>query len=289
MGDAGDDRRPDGVHRASRPGALAAEGSRLRARARPARRDRSTSWPRGSVELVLEVDGDERLRGSGQTDWDAALALAAENTVVRTGDVLAGPAVGHADGIRPGAEAAAPCRPDRLARMHGGRAVNGAAVAWLTLAPVKGLALRAVTETMLDRTGARGDRLFHLIDEGGRLVNRKQAPLAGGRRSGELRRGAPDSSLSRRQRARRPGRGRREGHDLVLRQAGRRPSRRGPFAAGLSDWTGKAVRLVRVAAGAAHDRGPAACRLAPLASPRSSGSRTPQASRTPSIRDDSGC
>jgi len=53
--------------------------------------------------------------------------------------------------------------------------MSGAAVAWLTLAPVKGLALRAVTETMLDTTGARGDRLFHLLDEGGRLVNRKQA------------------------------------------------------------------------------------------------------------------
>jgi hypothetical protein len=55
-------------------------------------------------ELTLEVDGHERVRGSGQTDWDAALALAAENTVVRTGDVLAGPAIGRADGVRPGAK-----------------------------------------------------------------------------------------------------------------------------------------------------------------------------------------
>ncbi len=56
------------------------------------------------VELTLEVDGRERLRGSGRADWDAALALAAENTVVRTGDVLAGPAIGHADGVPPGSE-----------------------------------------------------------------------------------------------------------------------------------------------------------------------------------------
>ncbi len=126
----------------------------------------------------------ERLRGSGQIDWEAALALAAENTCVRTGDVLAGPAIGRVDGIRPGAELRAPCRPDRLARLHGGRAMSDATVAWLTLAPVKGLRFATVTETMLDATGARGDRLFHLIDEGGRLVNRKQRPLAGGRRSG---------------------------------------------------------------------------------------------------------
>ena len=51
-----------------------------------------------------------------------------------------------------------------------------ASVAWLTVAPIKGLAVRSVTETMLDLTGAADDRLFHLIDEDGRLVNRKQAP-----------------------------------------------------------------------------------------------------------------
>jgi hypothetical protein len=58
----------------------------------------------GVAELVLQVDGGERLRGSEQTDWDAAVALAAENTALRTGDVLAGPTVGRVDGVRPGAE-----------------------------------------------------------------------------------------------------------------------------------------------------------------------------------------
>jgi hypothetical protein len=142
--------------------------------------------------------------------------------------------------------------------MHGGSAVSGATVAWLTLAPVKGLALRAVSETMLDRTGARGDRLFHLIDEGGRLVNRKQAPLLAGIEA--------ESSDGEHLALRFP-----DGNELAGPVAvgarvttsfyGRPVEGRlvdGSFAAGLSDWTGKAVRLVRVADGEAHDRGPRA-------------------------------
>jgi uncharacterized protein YcbX len=48
-----------------------------------------------------------------------------------------------------------------------------ARVAWISLAPVKGLALRQVDECELTEAGVAGDRLFFLVDETGRLVNSK--------------------------------------------------------------------------------------------------------------------
>jgi uncharacterized protein len=50
----------------------------------------------------------------------------------------------------------------------------GASVAWITIAPVKGLALTSLAEAMVERDGVAGDRAFHLIDLGGRLVNGKR-------------------------------------------------------------------------------------------------------------------
>jgi MOSC domain-containing protein len=134
--------------------------------------------------------------------------------------------------------------------------VSGAAVAWLTVAPVKGLALRRVEEIELEVTGARGDRLFHLIDADGRLVNRKQAPTLAGIQA--------ESD---------------DGEQLVLRFPdgeevagpvvageevatsfyGRLVEGRlveGPFSDALSSRMRRPVRLVRVAPGEAHDRGP---------------------------------
>jgi uncharacterized protein len=128
------------------------------------------------------------------------------------------------------------------------------AVAWLTVAPVKGLALREVDEAVLDHTGARCDRLFHLIDESGRLVNRKQAPALAGIEADSV-----DDHLT----LRFP-----DGNELsaavvvgakVTTSFYGRPVEgslvRGPFSAALSDWTGKELRLVRVAPGEGHDRG----------------------------------
>ena len=46
-------------------------------------------------------------------------------------------------------------------------------IAWITVAPVKGLALVARTEVTLERHGVTEDRRLHLIDERGRLVNGK--------------------------------------------------------------------------------------------------------------------
>jgi uncharacterized protein YcbX len=48
-----------------------------------------------------------------------------------------------------------------------------ARVAWISLAPVKGLALMQVDECELTEAGVAGDRLFFLVDESGRLVNSK--------------------------------------------------------------------------------------------------------------------
>jgi hypothetical protein len=49
------------------------------------------------LDVRLEVDGAERLRGDAAFDWESALAVAAANTVLRTGDVIAGPPVGGAE------------------------------------------------------------------------------------------------------------------------------------------------------------------------------------------------
>jgi uncharacterized protein YcbX len=51
---------------------------------------------------------------------------------------------------------------------------QGARVAWITIAPVKGLALASLPDALLDRDGVAGDRAFHLIDPQGRLVNGKR-------------------------------------------------------------------------------------------------------------------
>ena len=49
-----------------------------------------------------------------------------------------------------------------------------ASVAWLNVAPVKGLRLVARDEIRLEPYGVRGDRAFYVVDEEGRLVNAKR-------------------------------------------------------------------------------------------------------------------
>ena len=48
-------------------------------------------------------------------------------------------------------------------------------VAWISLTPVKALALQLVDETELLEGGAEGDRRFYLVGETGRLVNNKDS------------------------------------------------------------------------------------------------------------------
>ncbi len=130
------------------------------------------------------------------------------------------------------------------------------AVAWISVAPVKGLALRNLQQTTLTEQGARGDRLFHLIDAGGRLVNRKQEPALAGieAESDEdghvLRLVFPDGTEAVGEPA--------AGVSVTTSFYGRLvPGRivQGPWSEALSTWTGRSLRLVRVAPGEAHDRG----------------------------------
>jgi uncharacterized protein YcbX len=48
-----------------------------------------------------------------------------------------------------------------------------ASVAWISVSPVKGLALRPLDECELTEAGVAGDRQFFLVDENSRLVNSK--------------------------------------------------------------------------------------------------------------------
>jgi uncharacterized protein YcbX len=48
-----------------------------------------------------------------------------------------------------------------------------ARVAWISLTPVKGLALEHVEQVELLESGLRGDRRFYLVDRKNRLVNNK--------------------------------------------------------------------------------------------------------------------
>lgn len=126
-------------------------------------------------------------------------------------------------------------------------------VAWIAIAPVKGLGLVAPEAVELTETGAAGDRVFHLVDERGVMVNGKRCgPLVAVRpeyAGASLRLRFPDGSE-----AAGPvtlgdpiasdffGRAR-PGH-LVL----------GPFSAALSEYAGRPLRLVR-SSGAGTDRG----------------------------------
>lgn len=56
----------------------------------------------GPLDVGLELNGSEQLRGDARFDWESAMAVAARNTVLRTGDVVAGPPLGAVE-IVPGA------------------------------------------------------------------------------------------------------------------------------------------------------------------------------------------
>jgi uncharacterized protein len=50
-----------------------------------------------------------------------------------------------------------------------------ATVSWLSLAPVKGLALTSVDAVEIAATGVSGDRRFYLVNDEGVLINAKRA------------------------------------------------------------------------------------------------------------------
>lgn len=84
---------------------------------RPAPKDRDFALGLGPVVITpdeldpegpaaaLRAGGSERLRGRfGGFGWEAARAFAAAGTVLRPGDLLAGPALGTVAGLEPGTE-----------------------------------------------------------------------------------------------------------------------------------------------------------------------------------------
>ena len=134
-----------------------------------------------------------------------------------------------------------------------------ACVAWITVAPVKGMALEQHSEVQLELFGVPGNRRFHVIGDDGRLLNGKQL--------GELQQITPtwneqDRTLVLRFPDGRVAEGTVEldgpvttsfyGRDVVGRVV------EGPWAAALTEFVGRDLRLVQASApGDAVDRGPA--------------------------------
>jgi uncharacterized protein len=131
-------------------------------------------------------------------------------------------------------------------------------VAWISVAPVKGLGLLHPESVRLESFGVRENRRFHLIGDDGRLLNGKQlAPLVQIRAewdeaSGTLALGFPDGNVL-------------EG-DIELGDAvttsfyGRRQVEgrlvAGPWSDAISSFVGQRLRLVQASeVGAAVDRG----------------------------------
>jgi len=129
-------------------------------------------------------------------------------------------------------------------------------VAWITIAPVKSLALQPLDEVRLGPQGAAGDRRFFLLDEDGRLLNAERVGRLVGVQSrfdeaantlelrfpgGEVVTGevAADGEIE----------------TAIYHGALGADRIAGPWAAALSEWAGLAVQLVRPHSGTATDRG----------------------------------
>ena len=134
-----------------------------------------------------------------------------------------------------------------------------ARVAWITVAPVKGMALEQHSEVQLELFGVPGNRRFHVIGDDGRLLNGKQL--------GELQQITPtwneqDRTLVLRFPDGRVAEGTVELDGPVTTSFyGREVDGRvvdGPWAEALTEFVGRDLRLVQAsAAGDAVDRGPA--------------------------------
>lgn len=130
-------------------------------------------------------------------------------------------------------------------------------VAWLYVAPVKGLSLEAREHIELGRSGVEDDRLFCLIGEDGHMLNGKRlAPVTTI--------GAHFDPATRRLELRMPGGASvsgtvRAGEGIAVTMYGGHVASgqvvEGPWAAALSDQLGRPIRLVRFdGPGNGHDR-----------------------------------
>ncbi len=129
-----------------------------------------------------------------------------------------------------------------------------ASIAWISVSPVKGLALRRLDECELTEAGVAGDRQFFLVDDHGRLVNSKglgvlqQVVPRFDEEAGVLELGFPDGTTVAEQVA--------VDGSLDAQFWGVPVSVRvvsGPWSASISDFAGRSLRLVR-APGPATDR-----------------------------------
>jgi MOSC domain-containing protein len=134
-----------------------------------------------------------------------------------------------------------------------------ARVAWITVAPVKGMGLEQRSEVQLETFGVRGNRRFHVIGDEGRLLNGKQL--------GELQQIMPAwNEEERRLVLRFPDGSVAEGTveldgPVTTTFYGRKVEGRlvlGPWSEALTSFVGRELRLVQAAApGDAVDRGSA--------------------------------
>jgi hypothetical protein len=127
-------------------------------------------------------------------------------------------------------------------------------VAWISHSPVKGLAIRQLDECELTEAGITGDREFFLVDETDRLVNAKglgvlqQIVPRYDRETDVLTLAFPDGATISRQVAVNGSLGARFWRQIVdVRIVD------GPWSEAISDYAGRALRLVR-ASGPAPDR-----------------------------------
>jgi uncharacterized protein YcbX len=128
-----------------------------------------------------------------------------------------------------------------------------ATVARISIAPVKGLALVERDEVLLEETGVRENRCFHVVDADGRRYNQLRngalvqiKPEYDGER---LALRFPDGTVAAGEVA--------LGDEITTDFYGRPVDGRvleGPWSAALSEWAGRPLRLVQSAPGAAVDR-----------------------------------
>jgi uncharacterized protein YcbX len=138
-----------------------------------------------------------------------------------------------------------------------------ARVAWITVAPVKGMTLEQRAEVQLETFGVRENRRFHVIGDDGRLMNGKQlgelqqvTPIWD-EEAGTLVLRFPDGSVA-------EGTVELDGPVMTMFYGREVEGRlvRGPWSEALTSFVGRDLRLVQAdAPGGAVDRGPASVTL----------------------------
>jgi uncharacterized protein len=129
-------------------------------------------------------------------------------------------------------------------------------VAWITIAPVKSLALQPLDEVRLELSGAAGDREFFLLDTDGRLVNAERfgrlvgVQAAYDRAANTLELRFPDGGVV-------TGEVQTDGQveTAIYHGAVSADAVVGPWADALGEWLGRPVQLVRPHSRKATDRG----------------------------------